>query len=244
MKLTLIVPVYNEAANIAKLIDKASRQIKFPFRLIVIYDFNEDNTIPVVKKLQKQYSQIELVKNNHGKGKGVINAIKTGFDLVKDGAVVVIMADLADDLTTINAMFKKIGHGFDVVCGSRFSGGGKKIGGPLVKSLLARTAGLLTPMLLKIPTRDITNAFKMYKKEVLDSVTIESRGGFELAMEIAIKAHNQGFKVTEVPTVWRDRTMGVSRFKFFAWLPHYLYWYLWGFSQRLGKFGRFDYQKP
>ncbi len=243
MKLALIVPVYNEAVNITKLVNRASRQIRFPYRLIVVYDFDQDNTIPVVKKLQKKYPQIELVKNNHGNGQGVINAIKTGFKLVKDGAAVVIMADLADDLTTINAMFAKIGQGFDVVCGSRFSPGGKKIGGPIVKSFLAKMAGLLTPILLNIPTQDITNAFKMYKKEVLNAVTIESRGGFELAMEIAIKAYNLGFKVTEVPTVWRDRTTGKSRFKFFAWLPHYLHWYVWGFSRRLGKFGRLDYQR-
>lgn len=244
MKLSLIVPVYNEAANITKLVDKASREIKFPYRLIIIYDFDQDNTIPIVKKLQKKYFQIELVKNSHGSSKGVINAIITGFNLVKTGAVVVIMADLADDLTSINKMFKKIQEGYDVVCGSRFSPGGKKIGGPRFKSWLAKIAGLLTPALLGIPTKDITNAFKMYRKEVLDAITIQSCGGFELAMEIVIKAFRLGFKVTEVPTIWRDRSKGKSRFKLFSWLPHYLYWYTWGFSQRVCKFGSFDYQKP
>lgn len=243
MNLTLVVPVYNEAANIAKLIATASKKINFPYRLIVVYDFDQDSTIPVVKKLMKKNPQIELVKNNQGDGKGVISAIKTGFNLVKDGAVVVIMADLADDLATINPMFAKIRQGDDVVCGSRFSPGGKKIGGPIIKSFLSRMSGLLTPTLLGIPTQDITNAFKMYKKEVIDAVTIESKGGFELAMEIAIKAHYLGFKVTEVPTVWRDRTTGRSRFKFFAWLPHYLHWYVWGISQRLGKSGLSDYQR-
>lgn len=233
MKLSLIVPVYNEGSNITQLVETAFRKIKYPFKLIIVYDFDQDNTIPTVNKLQKKYPQIELVKNNHGNGNGVINAIKTGFKLVQNGAVVVIMADLADDLTTINAMFAKIQQGYDVVCGSRFSPRGKKIGGPLVKSLLSRTAGLLTPILLGIPTQDITNAFKMYKKEVLDAITIESRGGFELAMEIAIKTHNLGFKVTEVPTVWRDRTEGASRFKFFAWLPHYLHWYIYGMRLRV-----------
>lgn len=244
MNLSLVVPVYNEAANITELVKRVSQKVKTPHRLIIVYDFDQDNTIPVVKKLQKKYPQIELAKNNHGNGKGVINAIKTGFKLVKNGAVVVTMADLADDLNTINPMFAKIQQGYDVVCGSRFSRGGEKIGGPIAKSFLARVAGLLTPILLGVPTQDITNAFKMYKKEVLEAISIDSQGGFELAMEIAIKAHNRGFKVTEVPTVWRDRTVGVSRFKFFAWLPHYLYWYLWGFSRRFGKSGRLDYQKP
>lgn len=235
MKLTLVVPVYNEAINIAKLVETAAKKIKFPYRLIVVYDFDQDNTIPIVKKLMKKYSGIKLIKNSQGDGRGVINAIKTGFKLVKDGAVVVIMADLADDLTTINLMFEKINLGNDVVCGSRFSRGGKKIGGPVVKSLLARMSGLLTPILLGISTQDITNAFKMYTKEVLNKVKIESNGGFELAMEIAIKAHNLGFKVTAVPTVWQDRTEGTTRFKFFAWLPHYIHWYVYGIRLRVKK---------
>lgn len=243
MRLTLVVPVYNEEASITRLVETAIKKVKSPFRLIVVYDFDRDNTVPVVRKLQKKYHQIKLVKNNQGNRRGVINAIKTGFNLVKDGAVVVIMADLADDLTTVNYMFNKINQGFDVICGSRFSPGGKKVGGPVIKSVLSRMSGLLTPLLLGIPTRDITNAFKMYKKEVLNTVVIESNGGFELAMEIAIKAYNLGFKVSEVPTVWHDRTTGKSRFKLLAWLPHYLHWYVYGMTKALGRSVRSGYQK-
>jgi len=74
----------------------------------------------------------------------------------------------------------------------------------------------------------------MYKKEVLKAIKIESSGGFELSEEIVIKAHFAGFKITEVPTVWYDRTSGQSRFKFKEWLPKYIYWYLWGIKKRLG----------
>lgn len=237
MKLTLVVPVYNEAANITQLIVTAAKKIKIPFQLIVVYDFKGDNTIPVVKKLRQKYPWIKIVKNNCGNHKGIINAIKTGFNQVKTGAAVVVMADLADDLATINNMVKKVQAGYDIVCGSRYSAGGQKIGGPAVKSFLSKLSGLMTPILLGIPTKDITNAYKMYQKKVLDSVKIQSKGGFELAMEITIKAFNQGFKITEVPTVWHDRTEGNSRFKLISWLPHYLYWYFWGINQRLGKFG-------
>ena len=243
MNLALIVPVYNEASNISKLVKRTAREVKTHHRLIIVYDFDQDNTVPIVRKLQKKYSQIELVKNNCGNGRGVINAIKTGFNLVKNGAVVVIMADLADDLSSINEMYKKITQGYQVVCGSRFSPGGKKIGGPLVKSFLARLSGLLTPIFLQIPTKDITNAFKMYDIKIFDSIAIESQGGFELAMEIAIKAHHHGFKITEVPTVWRDRTTGKSRFKFFAWLPHYIHWYIYGIVKALYRFVHSGYRK-
>jgi hypothetical protein len=78
-----------------------------------------------------------------------------------------------------------------------------------------------------LPTRDVTNSFKLYSKEVLDSITIESKGGFEIGMEIVVKAWAAGFRVTEVPTVWRDRALGDSRFQLVSWTPHYLAWYFY-----------------
>lgn len=233
MNLSIIIPVFEEAENIQKAIFKIEKEVRIPHQTFIVYDFDQDNTIPVVKKLQKKISGIKLLKNNIGDGRGVINAIKTGFNHVKDGAIVVTMADLSDDPKTINQMYQKIKEGFDLVCGSRYSPGGGKIGGPFLKSFLSRLAGLSTPLFLGVPTFDLTNAFKMYKKKVIEAIKIESKGGFELSMEIVIKAHFKGFKLTEVPTVWQDRTKGKSRFKFRQWLPKYIHWYLWGIKRRL-----------
>ena len=74
-------------------------------------------------------------------------------------------------------------------------------------------------------THDPTNNFKLYSGTLLESVTIESTGGFELALELTVKAHLAGLRVAEVPTPWRDRTAGQSRFQLWQWLPHYLQWY-------------------
>lgn len=235
MNLSIIIPVYNEAENIKIAIPKIEKEVKVSHRIIVIYDFDKDTTISVIKNLQKKYKNIKLIKNNIGNGRGVINAIKTGFEIINDGVIVVMMADLSDDPTTINKMYEKINQGYDVVCGSRYTKGGKKIGGPLLKSFLSWFAGFSTPLLLGIGIHDLTNAFKMYKKEVIDSINIESTGGFELSMEIVIKAHFKDFKITEVPTIWHDRTQGTSRFKFKEWLPKYIHWYLWGIKKRIQK---------
>ncbi len=234
MNLTIIIPVYNEGENIKKAILQIEKEVKISHEILIIYDFKKDDTLPVARKLQEKYKNIKLVKNRVGSGRGVLNAIKTGFRVVKDGAVLVMMADLADDPKTINKMYKKIKEGFDIVCGSRYIKGGGKIGGPFLKSLLSRLAGLSTPLILGIPTYDLTNAFKMYRKEVIDSVGIESTGGFELSMEIVIKAHFKGFKIIEVPTIWHDRTVGQSRFQMARWLPKYIRWYLWGLKKRVG----------
>jgi dolichol-phosphate mannosyltransferase len=102
---------------------------------------------------------------------------------------------------------------------------GKQIGEPWFKKLLSRTAGMSLYYLAGIPTHDVTNSFKMYTKRVLNDFTIESNGGFELKMEIVIKAHLKGYKITEVPSIWRDRSAGESRFKLWQWLPKYLRWY-------------------
>jgi len=232
--LTIIIPVYNEEKNLLKAIPLIETKVNIPHSYIVVYDFPEDTSIRSVHKLQKKYKNIQLIRNEISSGRGVINAIKTGFSKAKSEALVVMMADLADDPQTVNIMYEKILEGFDVVCASRYSKGGKHLGGPFLKSFLSWLADITAPYILGIPTFDLTNAFKMYRKSVINSINIQSKGGFELSMEIVVKAYFKGFKITEVPTVWKDRTAGTSRFNLVGWLPRYLHWYTWGLKKRLG----------
>ena len=87
-------------------------------------------------------------------------------------------------------------------------------------------AGSSLHYLTRIPTHDPTNSCRLYRRSYLSEVKIESRGGFEIGLELTVKAHWRGWKIAEVPTTWRDRTAGKSRFRLCAWLPHYLKWYL------------------
>lgn len=229
--ISVILPVYNEGKNISEQIEELEKTIATKHEIVIVYDFDEDDSVIPVKKLQKKYNHIILVKNIFGGG--LINAVKTGFEKAKGDFVVVMPADLADDPQTINKMCQKMNKGYDVVCATRYSKGGRKFGGGLIKTTLSRLAGLLAPLLLGIPTTDIANGFKMYRKQVLEKIKIESRGGWEFSMEIVIKAHKAGFKVCDVPTVWRDRVSGKSKFKLLKWLPYYLKWYLLGIAYRL-----------
>jgi dolichol-phosphate mannosyltransferase len=221
--LNIVIPVYNEGENILRTLSEIKSHISAPHQIFVIYDFEEDNTLPVIKSLVSQDNPIHLVKNQYGRG--ALNAIKTGFNSVNEGVILVVMADLSDDLAVVDEMYRKIREGYDIVCGSRYMKGGKQIGGPWFKKLLSRTAGMSLYYMARIPTHDVTNSFKMYTKRVLNELTIESNGGFELGMEIVIKAHLKGYKITEVPSIWRDRSAGESRFKLWQWLPKYLRWY-------------------
>ncbi|MBN1872035.1 MAG: glycosyltransferase family 2 protein [Candidatus Omnitrophica bacterium] len=228
--LNIIIPVYNEGPNINKAFSMIARHAKMPYFPYVIYDFDEDDTLPAVRELMKKDKRICLLKNKYGRGS--LNAIRTGFDAVKEGVVLVMMADLCDDLNIINDMFKKINDGNDLVCGSRYMKGGKQLYGPVFKGFLSRVAGLSLHHLTKISTHDVTNSFKMYTKDLLNAIEIESTGGFELGMEITVKAYVRGYRIAEVPSVWSGRVSGRSRFRFRSWLPGYIRWYIYAIQHR------------
>jgi len=107
--------------------------------------------------------------------------------------------------------------------------GGRQIGGPRLKNFLSRTAGKSLHLLTGLPTHDVTNSFKMYRTSFLRSLSLESSGGFEIGMEIVVKAFVGGARIAEVPSTWTDRVAGKSRFRLWRWLPSYLRWYLYAF---------------
>jgi glycosyltransferase involved in cell wall biosynthesis len=229
-KIGIIIPVYNEGENIGKTLNAIKQNIKTPYTIYLVYDFDEDNTIPIAQKHMDGGFDLILLKNE---SKGVLGAIKTGFNNATEEALLVTMADLSDDYTVVDQMYDQIAIGFDVICGSRYMRGGKQVGGPLIKKTLSRFAGISLRYLANLPTHDVTNSFKLYRKSVLTNLKIESEGGFEIGMEIVIKSHFSGFKVTECPCVWRDRSEGTSRFKLWEWLPKYFKWYFYGIMKRI-----------
>lgn len=229
--LELVIPVYNEAGTIEEVLGEIEGKLRMPHLVTIVYDSESDTTLPVLRVWQKSHANLRLLKNCHGRG--ALNAIKSGMENASTGVVLVMMADLADDLSNVGLMFAKINEGYDIVCGSRYMKGGRQVGGPLLKRWLSRLAGLSLYYLAGMPTRDVTNSFKMYRREVLKALPIESSGGFELGMEIVVKAQAAGFRITEVPAVWRDRQSGKSRFRLWRWLPGYLRWYWYGLRHGL-----------
>ncbi len=223
--LDIVVPVFNEDKNIVKLFEEIEKEITSPKKIFVVYDFDGDTTVPVVDKVKNNYSfDIQLVKNTIARG--VVNAIKVGMDTASDEMILVMMADLSDKLDVVDAMCRMVEEeGYDLVCGSRYMRGGKQNGGPFLKSLFSRMAGLSLHMLTRIPTHDCTNSFKLYRNSMIREITIESSGGFEIGLEILVKAYTRGFKIGEVPSEWFDRVDGESNFHMWKWMPRYLHWY-------------------
>lgn len=223
--LSIVVPVHNEGSNIAPLLNGIRTHVRAPHHVFIVYDRDDDNTLPVVQSLMPQYDNVVLVKNRYGRG--FLNAIKTGFEAATDDAVLVLMADMSDDLSGVDTMLTRIDEGYDIVCGSRFMRGGGQIGGLWVKKILSRTAGWFLRHVVRLPTADVTNNFRMYSTRVLRDIDIESDGGAEIGMEILVKAFVKGYRICELPTVWRDRTAGESRFQLRKWLPKYFRWFVY-----------------
>ncbi len=222
--LSVVIPAYNEGENIVPVLEKLHQQVHVaPLEVLVVYDLAEDTTVPVVERLRSTYPDVCLLQNRFGRG--ALNALRTGLLSARAPYVLVTMADLSDDLRDVDAMYQLAREGADVVAGSRYMPGGGQQGGPFVKRSLSRAAGLSLHFLGGVGTHDPTNNFKLYSRRLLAALRIESTGGFELALELTVKAHLAGFRVAEVPTHWSDRTVGESRFQMRRWLPHYLRWY-------------------
>ena len=228
--LSLIVPVFNEAENFPALLAEIEHRIPQPFVLYVVYDFDEDTTIPVARKLAEDRPWLRLIKNRQERG--VVSAIRTGFQEVGTGPALVIMADLSDDLRIVPTLLDLYRRGNRIVCPSRYMRGGRQIGGPRLKRLLSSAAGRSLRLLARFPTHDATNNFRLYDAALVNELGIESTGGFELALELTAKAFHRGVQIAEVPTTWRDRTAGESRFRIMKWLPKYLFWYFYALLPR------------
>jgi glycosyltransferase involved in cell wall biosynthesis len=222
--ISLVVPVYNEADNIVPFLREVEEHVREPHETLLVYDFPADTTLPAVAALDPPCPSVRLVHNTLGRG--VLNALKAGFKASTGDVVVVMMADRSDDSRDVAAMAGLVRGGADVVAGSRYARGGRQVGGPLVKRTLSRLAGMSLHYLAGLPVHDATNNFRAYSRRVVGEIPVESEAGFVVALELTLKAHWRGWRLAEVPTTWRDRTAGESRFRLWAWLPHYLRWYL------------------
>ncbi len=222
-ELSIVVPVFKEGEAVAPVLRALTAGVATPHEVIVVYDFDEDPTVPVVERLQAELPAIRGLRNDLGRG--VLNAMKAGIAASAGQFVLISMADGSDEPQIVDTMVAMARDGADVVSASRYMRGGRQVGGPRLKRLMSRTAGLTLHWLGGVATHDPTNNFKLYARRFLDATPIESKAGFELALELTVKATLARRRVAEVPTTWRDRAEGQSNFRLRKWLPHYLHWY-------------------
>ncbi|MEY2397152.1 MAG: dolichol-phosphate mannosyltransferase [Actinomycetota bacterium] len=230
-RVSVVVTAYEEGDAILPHLDRIFEAVTLPCEVLVVCDSPDDSTMPWIEKYAK--SEPRLVPTVNTYGRGPARAIRFGIDHARADVVVVTMADGCDDPQQIDQLTRLIERGVVVAAASRYMRGGQQVGGAAFKTVLSRTAGRSLHFLARVGTNDATNSFKAYKRSFVREVGIDSDDGFEVGIELVAKARRLRLPVAEIPTIWLDRTFGVSNFKLAAWLPRYLHWYRFAFGPPL-----------
>jgi glycosyltransferase involved in cell wall biosynthesis len=230
-RVSVVVTAREEGEAITSALGLIGEAVSLPCEILVVCDSPDDSTVPWVEKYAKEDDRVRLVLNHHGPGPA--RAIGAGFEAAVADVVVVTMADGCDDPQQIDQLTRLVERGVVVAAASRYSKGGQQVGGPLLKGLMSRTAGASLRVLARVGTWDPTNSFKAYDRAFVKEVGIHSHQGFEVGLELVTKARRLRRPVAELPTIWLDRTFGVSNFKVAKWLPAYLRWYRFAFGPKL-----------
>jgi dolichol-phosphate mannosyltransferase len=230
-RVSVVVPAYNESEHIIPVLDRLFESVRLPCEVLVVVDSEDDDTIPVVAEYSLKEPRIQCLVNTYGRGPA--NAIRFGIDAAAAPVAVVTMADGCDDPRQIDELTRLVDRGVAVAAASRYMPGGQQVGGPVLKGMLSKLAGRSLRVFTHIGTRDPTNSFKAYSTDFVHAVGIDSRGGFEIGIELTAKAKRLRVPVAEIPTIWLDRQAGMSNFKVAKWIPGYLRWYRFAFGPRL-----------
>lgn len=230
-RVSVVIPAHEEGDGIADVLHRVGEAVTLPCEIVVVVDSPDDSTVPVVEKLAAADGRVRAVVNDVAPGPA--HAIRVGIEQAVADVVVVTMADGADDPQQIDQLVRLVERGVVIAAASRYSRGGQQVGGPALKGVLSRLAGLSLWALARVGTRDATNSFKAYDVEFVRQVGISSTAGFEIGIELVAKARRARLPVAEVPTIWLERHYGLSRFKLVTWIPYYLRWWRFAFGPRL-----------
>jgi dolichol-phosphate mannosyltransferase len=230
-RVSVVIPVHNEGEGIVACLDRVFEAVTLPCEILVVHDTVDDTTVPYLEKYAEAEPRLVPTRNTYGRGPA--DAIRFGVDQARAPVVVVTMADGCDDPQQIDALARLVERGVVVAAASRYSRGGQQVGVPTLKRALSKTAGLTLCWFARVGTHDATNSFKAYSKAFIQEVGIQADAGFEMGLELVAKARRLRRPVAELPTIWLDRTAGVSNFKMAAWLSRYLRWYFLAFGPGL-----------
>ncbi len=212
MLISVVIPARNEEENIVSTVKNLEEKLKgLAHETIIVDDHSTDKTMEKAKNLIQNYHSLKLISNTEKPG--FAQALWTGFRAAKGEGVVVMMADACDDPETIPAMVGKFLEGYDLICGSRYLKGGRKEGGPKLQGFFSLLVNKILHLFLRVPTTDASNAFKLYRRSLLTKIKTREEG-FALSLELALKFWRRGYKITDVPTYWKGRVAGKSKFRF------------------------------
>ena len=211
---SVVIPARDEEASLPSTVEDIHRVFTaegIPHEIVVVDDGSKDRTWAVLEELRQKIPTVVPVKNPgpHGFGRAIVY----GFDHSRGDAVVIMMADASDSPDEAVKYWRLLNEGWDCAFGSRFIKGGQIIDYPRFKLLVNRLANLLVRLGFNIPLNDTTNAFKAYRRTVIDGCRPFLASHFNLTVEIPLKAIVRGFTWTVIPISWRNRKHGEAKLK-------------------------------
>ncbi len=216
---SVVVPAHNEAKNLPKLLEKAVAVLKNlgKFEIIVVNDNSTDNSWNVLQNLKHEIKQLQVINRTSKPGVGY--TIKEGLYKARGSVIITMDGDLSHDPKEI-PNFLKLLNTYDMVCGSRYIKGGRA---NMTKSriLISSLFNIIFRSLIGVPVRDFTSGYRVYKAEIIKKIKLVSKK-FGIFIEIPIKAHLAGFKLTEIPITYHKREFGKSNLNYFRQGPEYL----------------------
>ena len=228
VKLSILMPVRNEGTNISIMLKILRAVVEISHEILIVYDHPDDDSVPVVRKLQPTYPHVRLVYNDHGIG--VANAIKAGIKASNGEYILIFAVDEVGPVFAIEDMIALMDEGCDLVSCTRYAFGGRRLGGSFIGGVLSKLGNRLFRILAGSVLTDSTTGIKMFQKSIFEGITLESKPvGWAVVFELAIKAQIAGLKLGEVPIISIDRFYGgKSTFSLGPWFKEYLRWFLWG----------------
>ncbi len=244
LSLSLVIPAYNEEDCIVQTIASISQVLdekQIAYDILVVNDNSRDRTETVLQQLCAHNSKVGYINNYYPNGFGF--AVRCGLENFRGDAVAIVMADCSDGPEDMVAYYEKLHEGYDCVFGSRFIKGGKVIDYPMHKLVVNRLANLFIQILFGLKFNDTTNAFKCYRREVIEGVSPLLSHHFNLTVEIPLKAIARGYTYTTIPITWRNRTTGVSKLKLKEMGSRYLFIVLYVLLEKMLSRGDYSRQK-
>ena len=229
MKLSVVIPAHDEEGSIAGTVEPLIRKLSsedIDHEVLVVNDNSTDRTEAVLEELENLYPTFRYVNNPPPNGFGL--AVRRGLDLFTGDAVAVVMGDGSDSPEDVVRCFRKLEEGYECVFGSRFIKGSRIIDYPKHKLLINRLANFFVRTLFTFGYNDTTNAFKCYRREVVEGAQPLISKHFNLTVELPLKAIVRGYSYAVVPISWTNRKTGTSKLKIQEMGSRYLFivWYL------------------